>query len=63
MTVIYLLYAYIATGLVFGVYFVFAGAAKIQHDTKSGGPWLRLLLLPASVILWPYLLMRVIQKK
>jgi hypothetical protein len=63
MIVIYLLYAYIAAGLLFGFYFVFAGAARIHHDTKSGGLWLKLLLLPASVMLWPYLLTRVIKRK
>jgi len=63
MTIIYFLYAYLAIGFVFGVFFIFKGAEIIHQDIKGAGLGLKLLLLPASVLLWPYLLRKVIQKK
>ena len=63
MIVIYLLDAYLITGLGFALYFIFTGAEKIHHSTREGGFGLKLLLLPAAVMLWPYLLKRVMQKK
>jgi hypothetical protein len=63
MIAIYIFYAYIVIGFCFALFFVFWGAEKIHHSIKGGGIGLKLLLLPASVILWPYLLKRIIQKK
>jgi hypothetical protein len=63
MIAIYILYDYCIIGLCFAIFFVFSGAEKIHHPTKDGGIGLKILLLPASILLWPYLLKRVIQKK
>ncbi len=63
MIAIYILYAYCIIGLCFAIFFVFSGAEKIHHSTKDGGIGLKILLLPTSILLWPYLLKRVIQKK
>ncbi len=63
MIAIYILYLYLIIGLGFALFFVFVGAEKIHHNIKGSGVGLKLLLLPASVILWPYLLKRVIQRK
>jgi hypothetical protein len=61
MIVIYCLYAYVILGVCFGVFFVVSGAEKIHHSTKGGGIGLKLLLLPASVIFWPYLLLKIMK--
>jgi hypothetical protein len=63
MIAIYILYAYLLIGMGFALFFIFSGAEKIHHSIKGSGIGLKLLLLPASVMLWPYLLKRVIQKK
>ena len=63
MIAIYILYAYLAIGLGFALFFVFGGSEKIHHSVKKGGLGLKLLLVPASIMLWPYLLKRLIQKK
>lgn len=63
MIAIYILYAYLAIGSGFALFFVFGGSEKIHHSVKKGGLGLKLLLIPAAVMLWPYLLKRVIQKK
>jgi hypothetical protein len=63
MIVIYIMYAYLFAGLLFALYFVNSGSARIHHPLKGTGIGLKLLLLPASIILWPYLFKRVIRKK
>jgi len=63
MIVIFIFNAYLIIGLGFALFFVFGGAEKIHHSIKGGGLGLKLILLPASIMLWPYLLKRVIQKK
>jgi hypothetical protein len=62
MIVIDCLYVYIFCGVCFGLFFVFWGAEKIHHSTKGGGIGLKLLLLPASIMLWPYLLIKIIKQ-
>lgn len=63
MIMIYLLYGYLMIGLGFALFFVFGGTERIHQYIKDGGIGLKLLILPASIMLWPYLLKRVIQKK
>ena len=56
---VYLFVLYLLIGLVFGVWFVNRGAAKIDEGVH-GAKWnLRLLLLPASMALWPVLLNKI----
>jgi len=51
-----LFYGYLALGAVFGVYFVSWGAARLDPEARGLPFLLRLMLLPASVALWPVLL-------
>jgi hypothetical protein len=54
--ILYLFYAYLSFGLVFGVWFVFKGAEQIDAS-MHGASWpTRLLLLPGSSALWVVLL-------
>lgn len=58
-----LLYLYLIAGLIFGLWFIFKGAQKIDdgmNDVKFGT---RLLLLPGSIGLWPLMLNKVLKNK
>jgi hypothetical protein len=46
---------YMGVGLLFGLAFIFWGVERLDHATK-GTSWLfRLILLPGSIALWPWL--------
>ena len=49
---------YFALGLLFGVAFVTIGAGRISPDARGTTIWFRLLILPGSAALWPYLARR-----
>ena len=60
---IFVLYGYVALGLIFGLWFVFKGAEQIDEN-MHGASWLtRLLLLPASIALWVVLLNKCLKQK
>ena len=50
--------AYAAAGLVFSVPFVLRGAGVLTPVAKEGTWGFRILILPGSATLWPYLLYR-----
>lgn len=51
--------AYLAIGLVFGLWFVATGLPRFDPAAESA-PWgFRLLILPGSAALWPYLIHRI----
>jgi len=50
-----LLTVYGVTGLVFAIAFVTAGAARIDAAAKRSSWGFRIIILPASVALWPWL--------
>lgn len=56
---VYVCYGYLALGAVFGVYFVGWGAARIDPDAHGMPLALKVLLWPASIVLWPVLLQKV----
>jgi hypothetical protein len=49
---------YFAIGLAFAVAFAWRGAAAIDPAAKNGTLGFRLLIVPASALLWPLLLRR-----
>lgn len=54
---------YLGIGLLFGAAFITWGVEQLDHATK-GTSWLfRLLLLPGSTALWPWLARRWLQTK
>lgn len=57
--IVYLFYGYLIAGVVFGLYFVGWGVARIDADAHGMPFALRVLLWPASVALWPVLLVKV----
>ncbi|MFN8291045.1 MAG: hypothetical protein U0U70_12380 [Chitinophagaceae bacterium] len=62
ITVIFLiLLCYLAIGLLFAIAFVIKGAARIDETAKGSGWGFRLIIIPGSVIFWPFLLRKWIQ--
>jgi hypothetical protein len=51
--------AYLALGAVFAVPFAWRWAGRLDAVARQGTRGFRLLLLPGSVLLWPYLAYRV----
>ena len=49
---------YSAVGLAFGIAFVSVGAARIDPGARGAPLSFRLLILPASIALWPLLARR-----
>lgn len=59
----YALLAYVALGLVFGVWFFFSGYVRIDSSASGAAWYTRLLWLPGAVLLWPLLLGRMLRSK
>ncbi len=58
---VWLFYGYLLIGLLFGLWFAFRGARRID-DGIQGVKWtMRLLLLPGAIVLWPTLLWKVLR--
>ena len=49
---------YLAAGLVFGVWFAARGAARLNPVARDGTWGFRLLIVPGSALLWPWLVAR-----
>lgn len=53
-----MVFSYLAIGLAFGVLFAARGYAVLEPAATGSIIRFRLLLIPACLILWPYLLWR-----
>ncbi len=54
---------YCAVGVLFGFYFIFFGAEKIDPFMKETKKGVRLLLFPGIVATWPFLIKNVVNPK
>lgn len=54
---------YFTFGFIFGLYFVFIGATKIDSFLKDSKKMVRLLLLPGVIATWPFLLRKLLKMK
>lgn len=52
---------YLIIGVLFGIYFVAAGVQRIDKAVRGAPLGFRLIILPASVALWPLLIGRLLQ--
>ena len=57
-TLLAILGLYMAAGLVFGILFILFGVKVIDPAAVSGTWGFRLLILPGSLLFWPYLFIR-----
>jgi hypothetical protein len=53
--------AYLIIGLIFAVYFALAGCSRIDPTAASASMLVRLIWLPAALLLWPLLLTKILQ--
>ncbi len=54
--VVWALYAYLAVGVSVGPPFVFYAANRTVGGARESGFLFRLFVLPASIVLWPFIL-------
>ncbi len=54
---------YLVLGMLYGLYFVTSGAARMLPAAKGAGFGFRLMILPGAMLLWPILLVRLIKGK
>lgn len=62
-TIVWMLLLYFGIGILFALFFIVAGIARIDAATKQSGWGFRLLMFPGAIALWPILLLRVIAGK
>jgi hypothetical protein len=48
--------AYLGAGLIFSVPFLLKGVTKIDEGTEKSGWGFRIIIIPGTVVFWPYLL-------
>jgi hypothetical protein len=53
---------YLASGLLFGVFFAVIGVAKLDPVAKGSPITFRLLTIPAATALWPVLLVKILRQ-
>jgi hypothetical protein len=58
---LWIINSYFILGMLFGVYFVLAGCRRIDPTAASAKVLVRLIWLPAAVVLWPFLLKQIFQ--
>lgn len=54
---------YLLCGLAFGLLFVGVGAGRLDPAARGTSPVFRLLILPGSIALWPFLAIRWVQRE
>jgi len=54
---------YFGLGFLFGLYFVFIGATKIDSFLKDSKKIIRLLLFPGCIAVWPFLIGKLFKSK
>ena len=60
---LWIINGYLIVGLVFGVYFTVSGCSRIDPTAASANLPVRLMWLPAALLLWPLLLIKLLQTK
>jgi hypothetical protein len=53
---------YFTIGLVFGIYFLFIGAEKIDPVVKESRWTVRILFLPGAIGMWIFLILKLLRK-
>jgi hypothetical protein len=59
MSFIYFLYTYFFIGFAIAVWFTFSKVSKIDDAAKGTSFGFKLLLMPASILLWPIVLYKI----
>ncbi|MBX7142273.1 MAG: hypothetical protein K1X63_14450 [Chitinophagales bacterium] len=54
---------YLAAGFLFALWFAFSKVDELDEEARGAPLLFRLLIIPASALLWIYLLKRILEKK
>ena len=57
---VWIFYAYLAIGLLFGIWFVFGGIKQLDKGINGTSWRMRLILLPGTIGLWPVMLKKLL---
>ena len=63
MLVVYLVYVYFITGFLFSVWFSFYKVKRVDESTAATSVWFKLIIMPATILLWPIVLYKAFQHK
>jgi len=61
MIIIYLLYLYIVLGIVIALWFAFFKVHHLDQSAKETSLLFRLMIVPGSIILWPYIIYKILK--
>lgn len=59
--IVYTATAYMAAGLIFGIWFIVSGVGRIDAGARGAGVFFRFLILFGTIIFWPMLAFRLIR--
>lgn len=59
----WVIYSYFLIGLIFGIWFIIAGASILDKEMRTANWRVKLLLLPGAAGLWCWLLIKMIKLK
>ena len=54
-------YVYLSIGALFSVFYVLVGMRRVDPITQSTGLGFKLLILPGTALLWPIMLLKLVQ--
>jgi hypothetical protein len=53
---------YLLSGFVFALFFVIKGVDRLDESAKGAGWGFRLIIIPGTMVFWPFLLRKMIAK-
>ncbi len=62
MILVYMFYGYLMVGAVFALWFVFFRVHHLDHGAENTPIGFKLLIIPGSILLWPYILSKILRK-
>ncbi len=63
MIFIYAVYLYLAAGFVIAIWFSFFKVGRTDSAAEGTSLWFRLIIMPATILLWPIVLRKISAKK
>jgi hypothetical protein len=63
MIFVYFLYLYFFVGIIIAAWFSFNKITKIDVAAKGTSFWFKLIIMPAGILLWPIVLLKLKGKK
>jgi len=58
MIILFLAYAYVLLGLLVAIWFSFFKIHKIDKSAAGSSFWFRLIIMPATMLIWPIVMLK-----